>query len=557
MISMKPVIRFLLLISILFSAPTKLIAASLVSITPNNALQHQVVSVEIAGQGTSFTQATQTIFTIWLQRGGTTINGTGLSHSTDTLLSADFDIPCDAPAGLWDVKVYYPLDGTLTLSNGFTINFRIPTLLIYVDNDAPGDPAPYYTGVSDPLEDGSTEHPFDAIQEAIDWACDGETVIVLDGAYTGTGNRDIDFLGKAITVRSTDPTDPSVVESTIIDCEDSYRGFIFQNGEKNDSLLSGLTIINGFSSGNGGGIYCTSAPTISHCVIKNNEANTGGGIHSDGQADGESIALIDSTVTENIAEVGGGICYRYKYNIIPLIKNCVISGNYAYGTSYAYGGGVSLLSSNATIVNSTIVGNIAEKYGGAIDCESSDVTIRNCILWDNTALWGDALYLFDNSSVDITYSDIEGGQVSVHAASGSSVNWGTGIIEDYPNFAVDGYWDWGDWIDGDYHLRSTVGRYDTASQTWVNDVADSPCIDAGGPLDDIGVEPNPNGGIINIGAYGGTAEASKSSAVGVPICINPPVFDTNDDCKIDLIDFVNIATEWLDCGLDIQSACWE
>jgi hypothetical protein len=78
---------------------------------------------------------------------------------------------------------------------------------ITVDDDSPAD--------------------FDNIQAAINDANDGDTVVVLPGTYTGDGNRDIDFRGKAITVRSTDPNDPTVAAATIIDCngtkEDPHR----------------------------------------------------------------------------------------------------------------------------------------------------------------------------------------------------------------------------------------------------------------------------------------------------------------------------------------------
>jgi hypothetical protein len=72
----------------------------------------------------------------------------------------------------------------------------------YVDDDAPSDPGPGDPDISDPLEDGSPEHPFDAIQEAIDATMGGNTIVVLDGTYTGTGNHDIDFDGKAIALQS-------------------------------------------------------------------------------------------------------------------------------------------------------------------------------------------------------------------------------------------------------------------------------------------------------------------------------------------------------------------
>ena len=125
--------------------------------------------------------------------------------------------------------------------------------IITVDNDGPAD--------------------FNNIQAAINDAYDGDTVIVAPGTYTGDGNRDIDFLGKPITVRSTDPEDPCVVAATVIDCEDiaGHRGFYFHSGEGPNSVLSGFTIKGGRiedSVAEGGGILCCgSSPTIEYCSI--------------------------------------------------------------------------------------------------------------------------------------------------------------------------------------------------------------------------------------------------------------------------------------------------
>ena len=66
--------------------------------------------------------------------------------------------------------------------------------------------------------------------------------------------------------------------------------------------------------------------------------------------------------------------------------------------------------------------------------------------------------------------------------------------------AVDGH-------DLDLHLRSERGRWDGSG--WVNDAVSSPCIDGGDPEVSYADEPRPNGGRVNIGAYGGTAEASR------------------------------------------------
>jgi len=63
---------------------------------------------------------------------------------------------------------------------------------------------------------------------------------------------------------------------------------------------------------------------------------------------------------------------------------------------------------------------------------------------------------------------------------------------------------------GDYHLLSRTGRWDPSARDWLCDEATSPCIDAGDPAGEVGCEPAPNGEIVNMGVYGGTAEASKS-----------------------------------------------
>jgi len=114
---------------------------------------------------------------------------------------------------------------------------------------------------------------FNNIQAAINDE-DGDIVIVRDGTYTGEGNRDIDFLGKAIIVRSENGP-----ENCIIDCQASYgdphRGFYFHSGENRNSIVQGFTITNGFDGGwdcsglcSGGGILCLGAsPTIINNII--------------------------------------------------------------------------------------------------------------------------------------------------------------------------------------------------------------------------------------------------------------------------------------------------
>jgi len=129
---------------------------------------------------------------------------------------------------------------------------------------------------------GATEwlvpNQYPTIQAAIDASVDGDVVTVADGVYTGTGNRDIDYWGKALTVRS--ENGPA---NCTIDCQASpsnkHRGFYFHTNETAASVLDGFTIQNGFAPFNeicyasGGGILCQYAsPTIRNCIIRENTA---------------------------------------------------------------------------------------------------------------------------------------------------------------------------------------------------------------------------------------------------------------------------------------------
>ena len=135
-------------------------------------------------------------------------------------------------------------------------------------------------------------------------------------------------------------------------------------------------------------------------------------------------------------------------------------------------------------------------------------TVINCIIWDCpqpvTLSDSSNTQIEDRGShITVEYSDIEGGRNGISVSgSRSTVTWGQGNINADPLFVAAG--------NGDCHLKSQAGRWDTAGEIWVLDNVTSPCIDAGDPNSPVAFEPFPNGGIINMGAYGGTTEASKS-----------------------------------------------
>jgi hypothetical protein len=113
---------------------------------------------------------------------------------------------------------------------------------------------------------------------------------------------------------------------------------------------------------------------------------------------------------------------------------------------------------------------------------------------------------------------------------------GTGNIGDDPLFVAPDA--------GDFHLKSQAGHWDAMPQVWVADDITSPCIDAGDPLIAVEHELFPNGGIVNMGAYGGTCEASKSW-FGVEPCPTVTAADINGDCRVDAEDYRLIVLRWL------------
>jgi serine protease AprX len=376
--------------------------------------------------------------------------------------------------------------------------------------------SPQVASISLYVSDANTQ----TIQEAIDAAEDGDTVIIEPGYYTGNGNRDLDFKGKAITVRSVDPNDPDVVASTIIVCQGSesepHRGFYFHNNEEADSVLAGFTITQGYQS-RGGGIYCEHAsPTISNCVLVDNSAEYGGGMHNSysntnvvnctfignsavnwggGMTNRDctrSLTVTNCIFTDNSASCGGGM---RNYTSSTTVINCTFSDNWARGWE---GGGMSNRDGgNPTVINCTFCGNSSTLRGGGIySDENSSATVSNCILWENSNEGGtdESAQIDSDGPVPlISYSCVQGWMGDLGGIGNTGAN---------PLFA--------DAENGDYHLKSQAGRWDVYKGRWTKDDVTSPCIDAGDPMSPIGPEPFPNGGIINMGAYGGTVEASKS-----------------------------------------------
>lgn len=317
---------------------------------------------------------------------------------------------------------------------------------------------------------------YPAIQQAIDAASNGDTVLVAPGAYV----ENINFSGKAITLKS-----EAGPKATIINGNWGGSVVTFDQGEASTSILDGFTIYDGNGNGvagifMGGGVYCSNAsPIIQNNIFLHNRGNYGGGmLCADFAAplvlnnlfrrnsatwpggDGAGIACHHSSPTiayntfidNNATAFGGGIyCSGY---VNPIIANNIFYENSA-GSS---GGGIYCEGySTVSVINNTIYNNSAT-YGGGLGCSiNSHITVGNSIIRKNQAADGDQIWVgipIFFSTLIITDSNVEGGAAGVYKSPGCQLIWGPGMIDMDPLFV--------DPAENDFHLR------------W-----NSPCINSG------------------------------------------------------------------------------
>ena len=113
---------------------------------------------------------------------------------------------------------------------------------------------------------------YPTMQKALDAAASGDTVLVLPGTYAGDGNRDLDFQGKDVVLRSRDGANVTTVEigGSPFPLEE-HRAVLFDEGETSAAVVEGFTFTGGLAFDDGAVIGILGAsPTIRGCVLHDN-----------------------------------------------------------------------------------------------------------------------------------------------------------------------------------------------------------------------------------------------------------------------------------------------
>ena len=261
---------------------------------------------------------------------------------------------------------------------------------------------------------------YTTIQEAIDAAEDGDVIVVEPGIY----RENIDFKGKNINLRSSDPGNPEVVEETIIDGGGNASVVTFSSGEGEEAVLAGFTLTggkgnlvdlelelelfreNGFEevlSAAGGAIFIAngSSPVIEKNIITENMAEMGGGIYV---VDDASPLISENVISMNNAEVGTA---EAGVLVVTTITHYGTGGAEQVELIKGAGGGI-YVTNNASpsIEGNSITSNIASIGGGGLYVYEASPIVNNNNFEDNEAEDdGGAIFVGDDSPLSFTSPD--------------------------------------------------------------------------------------------------------------------------------------------------------
>lgn len=353
------------------------------------------------------------------------------------------------------------------------------------------------------------------IQAAVNAASSGDHVVLADGVYTGSGNRDIQ-INKPLTIRS----ESGLPEQCIIDCAQSGRGFLVFNAS---AYFQGMTIQNSLALTReafyrGAAIYSLNSDTrIRHCRFSNNRASLYGGAIC---TEYGSLHVVDSLFTGNNTDTEGGAIHSSTTPIT--LSGCRFENN----STRQYGGAVSCTQvSTLNAVNCVFVLNISEGSGGAVyltssggtlsqctfaeDCgcgnygeavatyDSQGTTLANCILWPGTGEAVAKALRVTGGNVTVKNSILKNGFASTNATDGGgNLTTTPGFVRHPMTLSITDT--------GDLHLKTDSPAVNTGSDALLP--ADSLDLDGDGntteplPYD---IEGNPRLRIthVDMGAY--------------------------------------------------------
>ena len=244
------------------------------------------------------------------------------------------------------------------------------------------------------------------IQDVVNAAADGDTIFLVDGTYRGTGNRDVDYQGKAITITRWAPT-----QTPVIDCEGTesefHRGFILHSGEGSGSVLDGVTIINGRELSHWGDM----APPSPKAVLLGGSREyddthwSGGAI----MIDGASPTIKNCTFRDNCATTGGGAICSLSEEDETAISNChfannSVTGHFVVGGDHTPGVGGGLYVSGRVLVEDCVFYDNAADDGAGMGCDHASGQLNRCTFHfnDATASGGALTIWFSPNYLNIT-----------------------------------------------------------------------------------------------------------------------------------------------------------
>lgn len=373
--------------------------------------------------------------------------------------------------------------------------------------------------------------PGQSIQTAIDAATAGDEIVVAPGTY----NQLIDFVGKAITVRSSGGPEVTILDGTdllgsVVTCDTS---------EGPDSVLEGFTITGGqgttwLTKRVGGGIFNNWAePTLRDCVFRENGADEGGAMWNRGR----DPMIVDCTFTDNTnTSEGNGGAAIYLQLSDPTLQNCIFADNAAAN----YGGAIYSLSSSPSFINTVFHGNTAT-LGAAVLTNGGSMTFHNCTFSANAAsASGGAIAALD-------------GSVTLY----NSVLWGDSPDEIY-DFASSAavYWStvMGGWSGAGANVSSDDPMFVNATVHDYHLQAQSPCVNAGDNAaipTGVAVDLDNNArvvGTVDLGPYerqDGAGDDTCDADIAGPAGPAP-------DGNVDALDLLMLIAQW---GSDCSGPC--